>query len=317
MDPKRIVALVVGAAVMVLIFSALLVPIINDATTTQKTFTNDGFIRMTEITDESEDVTVTWAYTDPYTFNINDEAIVIPSTTTGGTNAFPYTIFANEGWGLRVAVSSNDRVDLNLYGSGDTSSLLWFATVTDSDTVTITFSQGTATFVKGTSTGVTQTYTSVYIPDNEGEYVLKKPNESAYMTGDSLIYSTGRTSTAFGANTFALNFNLDGNIDDGVTVTTLAPTGFTTSNVEVNADEVSGYVGLYSFDNVTFDITQTSTSITTGAVYSQVIVPYEVTVELAVHPDAPTLSLLSVIPIIAMIGIVLAVVGVAIVGRYD
>lgn len=301
------IELTVGIVVGLVVFSAILMPVVNNATATEATFTNDGFIRMTEITDESDDVTITWTYTDPYTFNINDEAIVIPSTTTGGTNAFPYTIFANEGWGLRVAVSSNDRVDLNLYGSGDTSGLLWYATVTDSDTVTISFSQGTATFVKGTSTGVTQSYTSVYIPDNEGEYVLKKPNESAYMTGDSLIYSTGRTSTAFGENTFALNFNLDGNIDDGVTVTTLAPIGFTTSNVEINADEVSGYVGLYSFNNVTFDITQTSTSITTGAVYSQVIVPYEVTVELANHLDSEMIQMIKVIPILIIAGLIVGI----------
>ena len=317
MEKTNVLTLIITLVVGVILAGALLGPVISDATKTTETFTNDGFIRMTEITNESNDVTVTWTYTDPYTFNINDEAIVIPSTTTGGTNAFPYTIFANEGWGLRVSVYANDRVDLNLYGSGDTSSLLWYATVTDSDTATITFSQGTATFVKGTSTGVTQSYTSVYLPDNEGEYVLKKLNESAYMTGDSLIYSTGRTSTTFGSNVFALNFNLDGNIDDGVTVTTLAPIGFTTSNVVVNATEVSGYVGLYSFNNVTFDITQTSTSITTGAVYSQVIVPYEVTVELSEHLTPGQIALMGAIPIMVIVALLMAAVGAIALRRAD
>lgn len=312
---NKLIQYCVMAAVGVLLFASLLIPLTNEATATTETLTNDGFFRMKEITADSDDVTITWSYTDPYVFNVGDEIVKLPAGTTGGNPVYPYTIFANEGWGLRVAVSANDRVDLNLYGSGENSNLLWYATTVDSSEVTITLIGGTATFDNGASSVVSRTYTSVYIPDNNGDYVLKKPTDSVFMTKDSLIYSTGRTSATFGSNVFAINLNLAGNIDNGVNVSVLAPAGFTASNIEVNSSVVSGYIGLYKFDNVTFDITQTSTEITTGAVYSQVIVPYEVTVEKAVHADDSTRAIIGVIPLIVIVGLVAGIVGVIAVRR--
>lgn len=299
------IELTVGIVVGLVVFSAILIPVVNNATATEATFTNDGFMRMSEITDESEDVVITWAYTAPYDLVIGDEIVKIPTTTTAGTFAFPYTIFANDGWGVRVSVSNNDRVDINLYGSSS-ASLLWYATTAESDTVTITLSEGTATFKKASSTAVTQTYTSAYIPDNNGEYTLKKMNSPAYMTKDSIIYSTGRSSLVYSGVTTALNINVQGNIDDGATVTVLAPTGYTVSNIEVNASAVSGYIGLYSLDSVTFDVTNSDDE-TASAVYSQVIVPYQVTVELANHLDSDMIQMIKVIPILIIAGLIVGI----------
>ena len=109
-------------------------------------------------------------------------------------------------------------------------------------------------------------------------------------------------------------FHFEGTYDDGITITS-ANTDATYSNITWNITPMDGYVDLYKLTSIEFDITYNDT--VTHATYSYFAVPTEVTAELAVHPDAATLSMLSVIPIVVMIGIVLAVVGVAIVGRND
>jgi len=303
MDIKAFPALIVGVVVALVLAGAVL-PVFAETTSATDTFKNEGYFRMSEVSATDDDVIITWDYTKPYTFNINGTDFNLPTGTTGGNNAYPYTIMAQDGWGVRVSVSAGDKVDLNLYGSGTNAGLLWYATVTDSDTATITLSNGTASFVRNTGTPVTQTYTKVYIPDNDGDYTLKKKDTNAYLNKDSLIYSTGRTSTLFGSNNFAINCNLTGNIEDGETVNVIAPSGFTPSNAVVNATEVNNYLDLYSFSSVTFDITQDSTDITVNAVYSQVIVPHEVTAEQAVHPDGPLTVMLNVLPLLAIAGLV-------------
>lgn len=305
---NKFIALAVGLTVGVIMLSGFLWPIVSDATATETTYKNDGFFRMSEITSESETTTMTWDYTAPYVFNINGESLTIPNGTTGGNPVYPYTIFATDGWGLRVAVSANNRVDLNLYASGENTSLIWYASTVDSDSVTITLDAGVATFAKSGST-VTRDYTSAFIPDNKGDYVLKKPTDAAYLNGDSKIYSTGRSSLAFGSNTFALNLNLNGSIDDEVDTTIIAPIGFTVSNIVVDYEEVEGHIDLYRFDKVTFDITQDSTSITTGAVYSQVIIPYEVTAEKSEHLDTTQIALVAAIGTLGAIVLIAVAAG--------
>lgn len=299
---NKLLQVVLAITVGIVLLGGLLTPVISDASTTEKTFTNEGFFRMTEISSDDEGTTtITWDYTTPYVFTINGVDVTLPFGNTSG-NIFPYTIFATDGWGLRFTASNGgNNIDLNLYGSGSSSSLLWYATTTDQDTATITLNSGTASFQKNDSTVVTQSYTSVFLPDDKGEFTLKKGTEPAYMNKDSLIYSTGRTSATFGQNAFAININLSGNIENGATATILAPSGFTASEVTIASTEVDGYIDLYEFDKATFDITQDSTSITAGAVYSQVIVPYQVTAELSQHLDASEIGLLAVIPVLMIV----------------
>ena len=309
MNMRGFVLLSVSIAVAVLTLSSVLVPAVSMAVDTEDTFTNDGFYRMTEISDD-EEITITWDGADPFVFDIDGVEVTMPPGNTSGS-IFPYTIFATDGWGLRFnAYNSGTAVDLNLYDSAN-NTLAWYAQSTNGDKVTITLNSGTASFAIDGGATKTETYTQAFIPDNEGEYVLKKGSDSAYLNGDSLIYSTGRTSFTFAGSPVAVNINLTGSIDDGETVTILAPTtGYTSSNVVMDYTEVSGYLDLYKFNKVTFDVTNGS-NVTQGATYSQVIVPYEVTAEKAIHADSATRTLFQIIPIFVVLGILLAITAVA------
>lgn len=305
---NKLIPIVLTLVVGIILAGSVLVPVLNDATKTEQTFTNDGYIRLGEISaEDTETYTITWTYENPGQFVINDDVYVMPSGSTTGS-VFPYTLFATDGWGLRYLKNSTDT-NLNLYGSGESASLLWYAGATAQDTVVITLSAGSATFVKNSTTTATMEYTNVFLPDSDGAYVLKKGDTSAYLNADSVIYSTGRTSAVFGTNNIAININLNGNVE-GVEVDAIAPTGFTVSNVVVDSSEVNGYKDLYKFDKVTFDITQTSTSIDVEAVYSQVIVPYQVTAELSDHLTPGQIALLGAIPVLVIVALLVVAVGV-------
>ena len=307
MDPKRIVALVVGAAVMVLIFSAILVPIINDATTTEKTFQNEGAFYV-EI-DPATTYTVKYQqYDNPGKLIVNGE--VMPITFNQG-----YTLLNLDNTILRL-VSNNQ---MQLIGEGT-----WLSDVANLD---ITISNGTVSGTLAYGNPLVNiswpktTYEHAFIiSPTESDSVMKAYDTVSKMNAASPIKAYGVT-TINGETNRTVLVDMVGDIENGVEVklrdrqTSNVITTMTISDLEINYTEVSGYIDLYDLSTITFTVT--NGDYTTDVTYSAFVVPAEVTAEMSVHPDAPTLSLLSVIPIIAMIGIVLAVVGVAIVGRYD
>lgn len=311
MDPKRIVALVVGASVMVLIFSALLVPIINDATTTERTLTNTGYFNMNKITDTDETThTIAWDATNSQVLTV--DGVDMPVSNWGIGSYQQVTVFATE----------TDLIRVNPISGGQ--SISWVQIrgnqvnyAQANSTFSATMSEGSAT-ISVDSSPWSLTYSEAYIITNgEGQYTMKKADETAYMLSDSLIYSLGYTQLPYSGGNDNVVFGVNGNIN-AVNVSVVRHSAATTisiSDVEIHKTEVASYVGVSAFDKITFVATDDGTP--TDVTYSYVIVPAEITAELAVHPDDGTRALLSAIPIIAMIGIVLAVVGVAIVGRSD
>lgn len=307
MDPKRIVMLVVGASVMVLIFSAILVPIINDATKTDETFTNDGYFRYSSIESTATDeLTIKWEYTNPEYITVGTDTV----KTSGFASTWGSVIFGDD-WTIRYNYSDNTEIQY----LGPTTDDYILASVSTERDLTITLSGGTATISNGTVT-LTAPYTVAYYPDNNGSMIMKKSNEVAYLLKDSSIVIANGSTYVAGAST-GLGVHFEGTITDGYDFTLYRnPDSVEVSNVASNYTEEAKYVGLVKLSSITFDLTPDGGT-STAATYSYFLVPYEVTAELAVHPDSATNALLSAIPIIAMIGIVLAVVGVAIVGRND
>ena len=308
MDPKRIVALVVGASVMVLIFSALLVPIINDATTTEKTFINSGAFYVEA--DPSNEYTLQYDRgSEPGVLYVNDVPIALPSSS--------YSVLVLDKSILRMEGFNNT---MEYRGNG--------STIAGIGVLDITVSAGSVTGTYQRFDGPTEftwpttTYTDAYvISDSTQDLIMSDYAIPVKMNEDSPIFGFGLTRDGAGGTALFLS-KIEGNIEDGVTVGILdvntgeALSGATVSNLSINATKLNEYVDLYQLTSITYTVTLANES-TYNVTYSAYIVPAEVTSELAVHPDAATLSMLSVIPIIVMIGIVLAVVGVAIVGRND
>ena len=287
--PVMIVALVIG---LILTFSAVM-PLVSDYSDT-KTFTNEGLFYLNEIDTDTESVIV-WDHTKPTEITVDDVKIDLPQSTT-----YPLTLICSDTWGLRYLIDNNGNT-VTLFDN--TASTKFTVSATGDDDMTITISSGTATFTDGGSNTVAESFTTGYAISKTGDYVMKVASDKVYLNGDSVIYSTGRTGGLSGLTSNTASLHIEGNIDDGVIASSLFPTTYTTSNLQMTYSEVSGYVDLYLFEKVTFTVTDAAEHNAT-ATYSQVIVPAEVSAD----PDNPAAykSLVSVLPLFALILLVAA-----------
>lgn len=305
MEIKTIVTVIIAGMLGAVVFVGLL-PVFAETSSANDTFTNDGYFRVNKVTDTDGDINIAWDYTNPYVFTVNDVDASIPF---GSTNApiFPYSVISADSWALRfISTNSGTQIDLAVFGAY--SSLVWGASTLDGKNVTIALSGGTATITKEGSAPITLSYTTAYVIDANGEYTMKKSTDTAYLNGDSEIYSTGRTGATFDGVNVNLNINVQATINDGPIVTMIYPDTYTVSNEVVNYSKVNTYLDLYAFDNITFDVTDGSDN-TITANYGQVIVPYEVTAEKSIHPDGPTTALLNLLPVLIAIGLIVGIAG--------
>lgn len=304
----------VFAAIGVLVFASLLIPVVDQATATTDTFTNDGYFRLDKITSTEEHV-ITWDYENPYVFIVDDENVTIPFGSTNDP-IYPYSIISAENWALRFISTSNGvRIDLAVFGQQN--SLIWGTSTVDEKNATFTFNNGVATIARADGATTTQTYDYAFIPSNDGAYCMKKGNVDAFVNKDSEIFATGRTGAVFNGNTVNLNLNVKADIENGATVNIVYPTdGYTISNETVNNVVVSSYLNLYKFTNVTFTVTDVD-EYAYNAVYGQVIIPYSVTAEKAIHADEPTRDILAILPLILICALIMGIVGVAVYQRIE
>ena len=305
MEIGKLPMAIVGITIAVIVCAVVLIPVVQESTQANDTFTNDGYFRMTKISSTDDDITITWDYTKPYVFTVNGVDANIPYGSTTGV-IFPYSVMSSSDWGLRFT-STNNGNDVNLTVF-DSLSIPWSVSTSSSKNATITLSSGTISFLVDGGTAYTESYDTVFIPDDSGDYIMKKATTPVYVNGDSEICVSGRTTLSMGGSNKNYNINVDGTIDDGFTPTIIHPaSGVTTSNVVVTSTQDAQHINLYQFDKVTFDVTDGDD--TKGATYSQMIVPYQVTAERSVHPDTTTTQLINVIPILVIIGIVMLAVG--------
>lgn len=289
---NRIIGLVLALVVGGLLVGGLLIPSIEGMTATEKTFENEGYFHLNKIeSTDTKTYTISWDSTNAGILEIN--GVEVPVVDTNAGTFLQYSIFATETDMIRVGTT--DGTGLSLAWVQIRGGQIAYATT--STTFNATISGGTLTATFGESDTRTATYTTAYIIDETGTgpYVMKKSNESAYMLEDSLIYSVGFTNPGI--------YRVSGNIMDiDVTVLQSGTETVTVSNETVTYSQVSGYVGLYLFDKVTFDADVNGT--VTTATYSYVIVPAKVTAELSQHMDATQIAMFGVISILGIVALV-------------
>lgn len=303
--------MVVGVAVGVLILAAALFPVIDQATTTEKTFKNNGYYTLDKVDDTTQCV-ISWDSTSPSILSFDDidvDMSTLPSQS--------YTIVGSDTLVLRYYKTGND-VYIQCYGSSYASST--------GGTVTITIDNGTLTFTAVSPENVTTTTTYsdigtdcyMFNADNSGEYaaVMKYSDAAAYMNGDSKITFIGTSITNYSSAIAAYG---TGSIDDGVTITTLyKPNNVTTvtySDIQIVDTAMSNYLDLYKLDKVTFKLSRDGSP--TDITYSYFIVPNEVTAELAVHASQDEIELLETIPVLITVGLIMGIVGVVAARRFE
>ena len=306
MELKNLAGAIIGVVIAVMLVAVILLPVLNDATTVADTYTNEGYYRVAAV-DEGTEMTVSWDYTKPTVLTVNSVEVPLPDKEHMST--IPFTIFCSHTWYLRYAYDNTDGYYVGMYQNSNITTYGGNVTAERSLTVTVT-ADGTTTVNNGTEHTWSAASGGFYVISETGDYVMKKMDKDAYVNGDSTIFGYGRTY----ARSYNYTSELSGTVDDGITgafypESTISTAGWTISDVTLNSTKDTSHTDLYKVSTMTYEITGDGI-VPYTAVFSQYIVPYEVTSERSVHPDAATSSLLSMIPVLIVAGLVIGVVGI-------
>lgn len=296
MNLGKNIMMIVSLMVAVIIALAVLVPVIQDSSASEDTFSNiDGSVAHYKKIGTTENITWEWDHTNPLVMSIDGDTATLPSNLA-------VTVSTSGDWLIRFSGGNTLTFFPNNNASPTTPVT---ASVADGTDMSISFNSGTMTVTNTADTPVTRTisYTELYImvadDDTDYDYVMKSNTQSAYMNGDSPFYASGM-SVVGGQGGFG--YTITGSIDDGATISQFRGSPTTNTNESVNYTEVSGHEDLYKLDSITFKANDTN------MLYNYFLVPTEVTAERTVHVSPIEASLLGIIPLLVVIGIVIGAV---------
>ena len=297
----KIVGVTLAAFVSLVVLAAVLVPILDDATATTDTFTNEGYFYLDEI-DADTTRTIFWDHTAPNQLTIDtDNVVSLP------TNVSVTTVCSGDNWMVRH--SPNSLFQLYITNGGVS------ASVNDGTDMTITISGGTLTAVNTASTPVTKsvTFTDAYCItyDETADYVMKKSDAVAYMNADSPIFGEGRSNIGSQSGVAIL---VEGTVES-VTITEISAYSATFGDPTIVMTANSAHNDLYELQKITF--TGTIGTESSDLTYSYFIVPSEVTAERSVHFTDNQNALFAVIPVLIIVAILIGVVALVIRSRLD
>lgn len=294
----KIIGISLTVVVSIIVLAGVLMPILDDSTTTERIFKNVGYYDMTY--SESESATFEWNYLYPRTLTVNGDSVTLPEPS--GTER---TIICGDAFIITYSSNANGE-RLRFYDAEHAVT----ANVSGSSVLTLSCASGSYTVTVGT-TSYSGSYSELFYIDTDGGYVMKDSNTPAYVSGDSKI--TIMDWTSVGSATVGVR--VVGSIDDGLTYSTFRGEGYTFSNQNVVSSEDAEYKDLYSVGDISLTISDGSN--TKNKVFSAYIVPAEVTAEKAVHLSDNEISIINAIPIMVIIAILVGIVAAIISRRMD
>ena len=299
MEKTNLLALVVTLTVGIILAGSMLMPVLENTTATNATITNNGLYRMSEISDE-ESWVIAWDSSDSRVVDVNGETVALHPTAGG----IALTLLGGSDLMVRYLLMPNDvRIYVQVFSTGNT---VYSADSNSGQDMTITYNGSTVVCDNGSGTTLTLSITDkLYAVDPDGDFVMKKSTESAMVKEDSPIIGIGTTELA---NNVDQRFVITGTLADGFTAEYEPYDTMTMGDITATAPAHNGtYLEVYDFEKLTFTATYDGSDI--PVTYSQVLVPYQITAELAQHLDAGSIALLNALPILVIIGLVMAAVG--------
>lgn len=307
----KIIGISIAAFIGIIVLGSVLMPILNDATAKEDTFTNEGYFYMDEI-DSGTAMTVAWDYTKPTTLTVNGVDVALPDKDHMST--IPFTVFCCDTWYLRYGYDTAYYV--NIYQNAASTS--YSGNVSDSKSLSISVTDaGVTTVNDGTAHTWSNATGNFFVISESGDYVMKKMDKDAYVLGDSPIFGYGRTY----ARSYYYTSELKGSVDDGITgeyypEATIETAGWTISDVTLNSVKDADHEDLYKISTMTYEITGEGIQPYT-ATFSQYIVPAEITAERSVHFTDGQNAIFAVIPVMIILAVLLGVVALVIRSRMD
>ncbi len=294
MEKNGILGLAVALTISIILVGSMLVPIINDTTTTHETLTNTGYFRASETSDET---LIKWTPSaDPFTITVNDEDISLASLTKIANTS--YSIAFADDIILRYFYGNSSSQNIQFWGAGFKGG----AASSEAGTFEFLINSTTCSFGKTGATPTSYTHTgSYFIIDPEGDFIMKDRNTPAYLKNDS-VYAGG---LSYVTGSVVSSIYFEGTINDY----DFHPMSsyVTVSDPNTTYTQSTKYVGVYELDKVTFNTSFNDGTLTDPIVreqtYSYFLVPYQVTAELSQHLNDGQIALLNAIPIIIIIAL--------------
>ena len=225
MEKTNLLTLVVTLTVGIILAGSLLMPVISDASQTEKTFENSGYFYMDEI-DAATSRTIVVDSSDLSTILVDDVAVPNGSTSIGAT------IVCSDNWLIRTTASGAQVFTSSGAGPG---------TSAGQPVMTITIEGGNVEVTASSTT--TLTFTEGFcISKTKGEWVMKAANTPVYMVAgsdivDSELTAMGRTSA--GGNN-AIGVRITGTVLD-VNISEFTNTSVVFGDPTINANAINGY----------------------------------------------------------------------------
>lgn len=268
-----------------------------------KTFTNEGYLRFTEI-DDTESYVMSWDVATFEKATVNGEDYTIYPDISNRINNVSIFMIPNVGI-IRFNTTGGGFASNQVVGLGALNVNAGFE---------ISLNEGTYTITNDQNSTLTGSYTTAYCLDPEGEYVLKLPSENAFVTDNSKVFGMGVTNVLAWNNGFQVegdNFQINGDVESiEVSTFSTGSASFSVTNVADDLTAVNHYENLYTINKITFTTTGTPVSgdpVTVNATYNYFLVPYKVTAE----PDNPDTfkNMVRIVPLIALVALVAAAAG--------
>lgn len=298
MDMK-IVGVSVAVLVSLVVLAGVLMPILDDATTVNEKFTNEGIPLSAMNADTA--ISASWDHTNPNKFTLGDKTLDLTSADAntillGSENFYCQWFSTSTVTGMQFFVGDT-RVDANTNNSLD---------------MTITVASGTVTVTNGSVTKTASVGDHAYVRDSAGDHVMKSSTVNAKVLGDTEITVIRITQISSG---YPAGVTASGTIDDGLTYSAFFynPSAVTFGDSTVTSTAVDGYVNLYDVEKLSVPATQGTSTVT--VVTSSFIVPTEITAEKSVHLSDNQNELLAVIPVMIIVAILLGVLAAVIFRR--
>lgn len=273
---NKLIPLCITLVVGIILAGSVLMPVLNDATTTEKTFENTGYYYMTDV-GADESYTYEFVSSPAKAWTVNGEALTFPE---GAFNV----IVTDEHF-----VRSNGQIE-----SSSVASM----------TVTVTAESITGTYTaSGVDHDIDWAVDGFYgaVPTKDS-FIMTAPDATTYVNSDTEVIG-------FGISNLSGQYPIFHIVGDMENVTITSPdSSITISNVAINKTAVDGFIDLYKFESITFDATKGDN--TAEITYNRVIVPTEVTAELTNHLTPGQIALISAIPVLVIVALLVVAVGV-------
>lgn len=307
MDPKKLATIIVAVIVGVILTSAILVPIVSDHTSAQKTVTNEGSYFTTP--DDGEHTVVINAETITY----DGEPCIYPDLSLYGSA----TLMVGEDWFVRLNTATGNTVAVTI--AGPPQNYANMGNSADGDITIVINGTGISATSATQTTPIVRTGLTYTIAD-KGDYVLA---HDPYVLANTEFVGAIRNTTAY--DVFEIVSGPIGTVADydtvacrlwsfGETVTgTMTGATYTTT-----LNTVDGDLKKLDVINQTIDMSfPEAGAVSRNITIDYVIVPVSITYDNPAYVGNNLSSMLNIIPIIVIMGLVVGLAAAFFAGRND